>query len=62
MTRDFAAFFGPFGYLEVLRKRSDDPGKPVGQRTSLEWMTEVNLAIVGTPDDVKRGIHARPHT
>lgn len=57
VTRDFAAFFGPFGYLEVLRKKSDDPGKRIGpKKGSFERMADVELALVGTPDDVKRGI------
>lgn len=57
ITRDFAEFFGPFGYLEALRKESDDPDKPISpQRGNFNRMAEVELALVGGPDDVKRGI------
>ncbi|NRQ34355.1 LLM class flavin-dependent oxidoreductase [Nonomuraea sp. NN258] len=57
MSRDFAGFFGPFGYLEVLRNASDDPDKPVMPGADLyQRMVDEQLALVGTPDDVKRGI------
>jgi len=57
MLPDFIDFFGPFGYLEVMRTKADDPNRPVGpKRASFQRMVDVELALVGTPDDVKRGI------
>lgn len=57
MTKDFAAFFGPFGYLEVLRKKEDDKSTPISpKKGDYKRMNEVELALLGTPDDVKRGI------
>ncbi|RJL32052.1 LLM class flavin-dependent oxidoreductase [Bailinhaonella thermotolerans] len=55
LTRDFASFFGPFGYLEALRRPSDDPAKPVGE-ASAERMADADLALLGTPGDVKAGL------
>ena len=41
----------------MLRKKTNDPDKPVRpKKGSFERMADVNLALVGTPDDVKRGI------
>jgi alkanesulfonate monooxygenase SsuD/methylene tetrahydromethanopterin reductase-like flavin-dependent oxidoreductase (luciferase family) len=57
MQKDFAAFFGPFGYLEVLRKKEDDAHQPISpQKGDFKRMNEVELALLGGPDDVKRGI------
>ncbi|WP_214413121.1 LLM class flavin-dependent oxidoreductase [Sphaerisporangium fuscum] len=57
MQKDFAAFFGPFGYLEVLRKQEDDRHVPISpEKGDYKRMNEVELALLGTPDDVKRGI------
>ncbi|MEU6035573.1 LLM class flavin-dependent oxidoreductase [Actinomadura sp. NPDC047616] len=57
MQKDFAAFFGPFGYLEVLRKKEDDRHQPISpEKGDFNRMSEVELALLGTPDDVKRGI------
>ncbi|MBG0828672.1 LLM class flavin-dependent oxidoreductase [Planomonospora sp. ID67723] len=57
MQKDFAAFFGPFGYLEVLRKQEDDKHKPISpEKGDFKRMNEVEMALLGGPDDVKRGI------
>jgi alkanesulfonate monooxygenase SsuD/methylene tetrahydromethanopterin reductase-like flavin-dependent oxidoreductase (luciferase family) len=57
MQKDFAAFFGPFGYLEVLRKQEDDAHQPISpEKGDFKRMNEVELALLGGPDDVKRGI------
>lgn len=57
MQKDFAAFFGPFGYLEVLRKQEDDAHKPISpEKGDFKRMNEVEMALLGGPDDVKRGI------
>jgi alkanesulfonate monooxygenase SsuD/methylene tetrahydromethanopterin reductase-like flavin-dependent oxidoreductase (luciferase family) len=57
MQKDFAAFFGPFGYLEVLRKKEDDAHQPISpEKGDFKRMNEVELALLGGPDDVKRGI------
>jgi alkanesulfonate monooxygenase SsuD/methylene tetrahydromethanopterin reductase-like flavin-dependent oxidoreductase (luciferase family) len=57
MQKDFAAFFGPFGYLEVLRKTEDDAHQPISpEKGDFKRMNEVELALLGGPDDVKRGI------
>jgi alkanesulfonate monooxygenase SsuD/methylene tetrahydromethanopterin reductase-like flavin-dependent oxidoreductase (luciferase family) len=57
MQKDFAAFFGPFGYLEVLRKKDDDSHQPISpEKGDFARMNEVELALLGGPDDVKRGI------
>ena len=57
MQKDFAAFFGPFGYLEVLRKKEDDRHKPISpEKGDYKRMNEVEMALLGSPDDVKRGI------
>jgi alkanesulfonate monooxygenase SsuD/methylene tetrahydromethanopterin reductase-like flavin-dependent oxidoreductase (luciferase family) len=57
MQKDFAAFFGPFGYLEVLRKKEDDRHQPISpEKGDFKRMNEVELALLGGPDDVKRGI------
>ncbi|GIH98819.1 LLM class flavin-dependent oxidoreductase [Planobispora takensis] len=57
MQKDFAAFFGPFGYLEVLRKQEDDKHKPISpEKGDYKRMNEVEMALLGGPDDVKRGI------
>jgi hypothetical protein len=57
MQKDFASFFGPFGYLEVLRKKDDDKYKPISaEKGDFKRMNDVEMALLGTPDDVKRGI------
>ncbi|MDX6743335.1 LLM class flavin-dependent oxidoreductase [Actinocorallia sp. A-T 12471] len=57
MQKDFASFFGPFGYLEVLRKKEDDKFKPISaEKGDFKRMNDVEMALLGTPDDVKRGI------
>ncbi|MEZ0076871.1 LLM class flavin-dependent oxidoreductase [Planotetraspora sp. GP83] len=57
MQKDFAAFFGPFGYLEVLRKKEDDRHQPISpEKGDFARMNEVEMALLGGPDDVKRGI------
>ncbi|MGC5016105.1 LLM class flavin-dependent oxidoreductase [Streptosporangium sp. DT93] len=57
MQKDFAAFFGPFGYLEVLRKKEDDRHQPISpEKGDFKRMNEVEMALLGGPDDVKRGI------
>ncbi|ACZ84959.1 MULTISPECIES: LLM class flavin-dependent oxidoreductase [Streptosporangium] len=57
MQKDFAAFFGPFGYLEVLRKKEDDRHQPISpEKGDYKRMNEVEMALLGGPDDVKRGI------
>jgi len=57
MHQDFAKFFGPFGYLEVLRKKEDDKRELITpERGDFKRMNEVEMALLGTPDDVKRGI------
>ncbi|WP_067482243.1 LLM class flavin-dependent oxidoreductase [Actinomadura hibisca] len=57
MQKDFASFFGPFGYLEVLRKKEDDRHQPISpEKGDFKRMNEVEMALLGTPDDVKRGI------
>ncbi|MFC4564658.1 LLM class flavin-dependent oxidoreductase [Nocardiopsis mangrovi] len=59
MQKDFASFFGPFGYLEVLRTREDDSAVPISpQKGDYRRMAEVQMALIGGPDDVKRGIEA----
>ncbi|MFC3999494.1 LLM class flavin-dependent oxidoreductase [Nocardiopsis sediminis] len=59
MQKDFASFFGPFGYLEVLRTREDDSAVPISpQKGDFRRMAEVQMALIGGPDDVKRGIEA----
>jgi alkanesulfonate monooxygenase SsuD/methylene tetrahydromethanopterin reductase-like flavin-dependent oxidoreductase (luciferase family) len=58
MQKDFSAFFGPFGYLEVLRTQEDESHKPISpEKGNFNRMHEVEMALLGTPDDVKRGIH-----
>lgn len=57
VSSDFAKFFGSFGYLEALRSPDDDPKKPVpAKRGSFRSMADAELALVGSPDDVKRGL------
>ncbi|GAA4048627.1 LLM class flavin-dependent oxidoreductase [Nonomuraea soli] len=57
IPKDFAAFFGPFGYLEVLRKKEDDRHKPISpEKGDVKRMNDVEMALFGSPDDVKRGI------
>jgi alkanesulfonate monooxygenase SsuD/methylene tetrahydromethanopterin reductase-like flavin-dependent oxidoreductase (luciferase family) len=57
MPKDFAAFFGPFGYLEVMRKKEDDKHVPISpEKGDFKRMNEVEMALLGGPDDVKRGI------
>jgi alkanesulfonate monooxygenase SsuD/methylene tetrahydromethanopterin reductase-like flavin-dependent oxidoreductase (luciferase family) len=57
IPKDFAAFFGPFGYLEVLRKKEDEKHKPISpEKGDAKRMKDVEMALFGTPDDVKRGI------
>jgi alkanesulfonate monooxygenase SsuD/methylene tetrahydromethanopterin reductase-like flavin-dependent oxidoreductase (luciferase family) len=57
MQKDFAAFFGPFGYLEVLRQKEDDKHQPISpEKGDFRRMNEVEMALLGGPDDVKRGI------
>ncbi|NBE97415.1 LLM class flavin-dependent oxidoreductase [Nonomuraea sp. KC401] len=57
IPKDFAAFFGPFGYLEVLRKKEDEKHKPISpEKGDAKRMNDVEMALFGTPDDVKRGI------
>ncbi|CAM4120118.1 LLM class flavin-dependent oxidoreductase [Nocardiopsis rhodophaea] len=59
MHRDFASFFGSFGYLEVLRTQEDDERRPISPaKGDFRRMAEVQLALIGSPDDVKRGIEA----
>ncbi|ASU82969.1 LLM class flavin-dependent oxidoreductase [Nocardiopsis gilva YIM 90087] len=59
MHRDFASFFGSFGYLEVLRTQEDDARRPISpDKGDFRRMAEVQLALIGGPDDVKRGIEA----
>lgn len=57
IPKDFAAFFGPFGYLEVMRKKEDDRHKPISpEKGDAKRMNDVEMALFGTPDDIKRGI------
>ncbi|GAA4626369.1 LLM class flavin-dependent oxidoreductase [Actinoallomurus vinaceus] len=57
MPKDFAAFFGPFGYLEVMRKKEDDKHVPISpEKGDFKRMNDVEMALLGGPDDVKRGI------
>ncbi|MBB6172961.1 alkanesulfonate monooxygenase SsuD/methylene tetrahydromethanopterin reductase-like flavin-dependent oxidoreductase (luciferase family) [Nocardiopsis mwathae] len=57
MHRDFSSFFGPFGYLEVLRTAEDDARRPISaEKGDFRRMAQVRMALVGSPDDVKRGI------
>ena len=57
MQKDFAAFFGPFGYLEVLRKQEDDAHQPISpEKGDFKRMNEVELALLGGPEEIKRGI------
>ncbi|GAA2091759.1 LLM class flavin-dependent oxidoreductase [Actinomadura alba] len=57
MQKDFAAFFGPFGYLEVLRQKEDDKHQPISpEKGDFKRMNDVEMALLGGPDDVKRGI------
>ena len=43
------------GYHAVTSGGDDDPKKPV-RRGSYRAMADAELALVGTPDDVKRGL------
>ncbi|MDA2812079.1 LLM class flavin-dependent oxidoreductase [Nocardiopsis sp. RSe5-2] len=59
MHKDFASFFGPFGYLEVLRTEDDDAAAPISpEKGDFKRMADVQMALIGGPDDVKRGIEA----
>ena len=57
----FEHYFRRFGFMELFRRESDDPSFPLdlgGPRGVFQRLVEDGHALVGTVDDIKRGVEA----